>query len=452
MPPKRRTAKARGKAPARNPPVATIRAVARLGRSLKRRMIAKLIALEEEQGETREIPRDVDLQCRYTRANVERYMGSRLGAALEQRKGATAEQRKEMMTPRRSLRSAGSDSGAGTSQGNRRRNVPGVRRESEVGGQVVVETVAKPPTEFMTLPTEVRLMIYRHLLISDDPIKVHSGWAIVYRHQRNRASFDTTVLRTCRICFAEGVRVLYGENEFEYLIRDAAPVQEASERIEDPGTPQGNTEATPPLTSHPEEEENSNDEYHDDDDDTLPDVQATATTATQPDSHDINISKVGPLMRRLSISAEANRSGPEYSQTMARAITTLATLRPTRANVHTLRIKVRTAWREETKEVALADWFMPGTAVMVSIIKLPVRFIKFEILTPSGREVCVEVNRGYGTATRRARRGDPRYVQDIPAVRRERDENAKREYGVLMGISGTITNEGWKDRLEVGDD
>ena len=162
--------------------------------------------------------------------------------------------------------------------------------------------------------------------------------------------------------------------------------------------------------------------------------------------NDINVQRHGARMRHLGLRVEANRAGPGYLRTATQAIATFATLGPIRANVHMLRVSVQCAYSDDGDGFAFAYWFVPSSPLMAALVKLPCQLVEFAIGTPAGREVVVRVDRRYGARVRRARRGDARFVLGTKALRRVREENAAREYRVLMGVAGRIEQEGQRDR------
>ncbi|RDA93456.1 hypothetical protein CP533_2673 [Ophiocordyceps camponoti-saundersi (nom. inval.)] len=81
------------------------------------------------------------------------------------------------------------------------------------------------PGGLYRLSTEVRLVIFRELLVTHEPILVYGGWRLVYRRPatRTRPGHDgprlsTAIMRTCKLFFAEAQTVLYGDNLFRYIL------------------------------------------------------------------------------------------------------------------------------------------------------------------------------------------------------------------------------------------
>ncbi|KAH8652424.1 hypothetical protein BX600DRAFT_553805 [Xylariales sp. PMI_506] len=71
---------------------------------------------------------------------------------------------------------------------------------------------------FAMLPAEIREMVFRNLLVHQGDIRVLRGWSLIY--PRSRPRLDTALMCTCRAFYRQGVRILYGENSFVYLLRD----------------------------------------------------------------------------------------------------------------------------------------------------------------------------------------------------------------------------------------
>ncbi|KAI3396457.1 hypothetical protein diail_12177 [Diaporthe ilicicola] len=73
------------------------------------------------------------------------------------------------------------------------------------------------------LPVELQQKIYQHLLIADGPIQVINGWSKLY--QRQRSNLDPAILSTCKTIFENASAVLYGQNVFQYKLRDTARLE-----------------------------------------------------------------------------------------------------------------------------------------------------------------------------------------------------------------------------------
>ncbi|KAL1838995.1 hypothetical protein VTJ49DRAFT_2006 [Mycothermus thermophilus] len=156
----------------------------------------------------------------------------------------------------------------------------------------------EPQTNFFTLPIEVRDKIYRLLLVSPQPIHVQHLWTKVAlrptprRLRRggdnsidNTTSIDTKILSVCRQTAYEGTRVLYSENLFLYILRDATDV------IKTRKTPSP-TRKSPrsPVRPHHYEEGT------------------------------IDLAKYGHLIRHMAIELERNRTTEVYRELMCAAL------------------------------------------------------------------------------------------------------------------------------------
>lgn len=211
------------------------------------------------------------------------------------------------------------------------------------------------PSNLDTLPMEVRLMVYKQLLVAKKDIRVHSGWQLVYKRQG--LSIPTTILRTSRRIYSEAVGVLYGHNVFLYRLRDALPtITDVSQlaHIDHNGALPTN------------DDQDGDDEYDYDGDESGSewggDDNANTTsseTARQRSSRrqivqpaidaDIHVEKYLHLIRHIVIEAEQNRSSTETKKLMAAAINTFKYQRHSLStslmtNIHTLTIRVAPKW------------------------------------------------------------------------------------------------------------
>lgn len=149
-------------------------------------------------------------------------------------------------------------------------------------------------THFFTLAVEIRDKIYRQLLVSPMPIRVHGLWTEVARRSTRRGArsddvdntIDTRILSVCRRTAVEATRILYSENAFFYLLRDPEVVENAS------GLRRGQRG---PGRGRWEQESRSI----------------------------INLAKYGHLIRHMIIELESNRTKPEYEKLMSAALETL---------------------------------------------------------------------------------------------------------------------------------
>ncbi|KAJ8113279.1 hypothetical protein ONZ43_g5190 [Nemania bipapillata] len=72
--------------------------------------------------------------------------------------------------------------------------------------------------KFGKLPTELRDQILRYLLVWPHDIPVLYSWERAY--PRSRPRLDLSIMYTCRVLRDQGLKILFGENRFEYDVRD----------------------------------------------------------------------------------------------------------------------------------------------------------------------------------------------------------------------------------------
>ncbi|KAF2206332.1 hypothetical protein CERZMDRAFT_103454 [Cercospora zeae-maydis SCOH1-5] len=75
-----------------------------------------------------------------------------------------------------------------------------------------VNTDDKRPFPSSNLPTELRLLVYKHLLVANGP-------RYLQRYRLNLASLHPNIVATCRLIRQEATPVLYGCNEFAFSNR-----------------------------------------------------------------------------------------------------------------------------------------------------------------------------------------------------------------------------------------
>ncbi|ODA84024.1 hypothetical protein RJ55_02542 [Drechmeria coniospora] len=250
------------------------------------------------------------------------------------------------------------------------RQVPRGRRQN------VTQQERRQRTELLKFPAEVRLRIFRHLLVADKDILVHAGWALVYKRQA--IGLSTAIMRTCRIVHGEASSVLYGDNVFRYRLRDASsPVSD--------------------LPSHGRRHARGDDRESDSDweeDNTV--GVAASRSRTQSD---ISVVKHLPLFRRLAVEAEDNRYSESTKDAMARAIRVFAAngdgQRP-RVNVRSFTIRVAPLWNPEVRPkgaFTFIDFFESNSPVMKAILAVRCRYFRVDLMTqymdgPSPKSGC----------------------------------------------------------------
>lgn len=229
--------------------------------------------------------------------------------------------------------------------------------------------VRKTPPTFMGIPREIRMKIYRHLVLSDKPITVHGEWRQV--HRSNHLSLPMSILRTCKVVHDEACVVLYGENVFVYLLRDAIY---SSRKILDLATDDE------PFN---DDESDSGSEYEDEEQDSL--------FCNNHRERCIDVDKYAHLFRKIVVEAEHNRYSKATQESMAAAIGFFATQhdgasRGDACNIHTLTIRVSPLWDEEGGEpgagrFTFIDFFETDAPVIQAIKALDCQILHVEILT-----------------------------------------------------------------------
>ncbi|KAK1243628.1 hypothetical protein MKX08_001766 [Trichoderma sp. CBMAI-0020] len=224
--------------------------------------------------------------------------------------------------------------------------------------------IRKTPPTFMGIPREIRMKIYRHLLLSERPVTVHGGWKEV--HRSNRLSLPMGILRTCQVVHDEASAVLYGENVFVYLLRDPIYPQRAIRDL-----------ATNDDEPSGDNESDSGSEYEDEGGD--------SRFCNDQGERRINFNKHAHLFRKIVVEAEHNRYSKATQESMAAAIR-LFTNSDDTCNIHTLTVRVSPLWNEEGYEPAegrftFIDFFEPNAPVHQAIKALDCQMVHVEILT-----------------------------------------------------------------------
>ncbi|POS79432.1 hypothetical protein DHEL01_v202190 [Diaporthe helianthi] len=68
------------------------------------------------------------------------------------------------------------------------------------------------------LVVELKHIIFENLLLSADPIQLLNQWS--ERKRGSASGLHPAILLTCKAMYESGCKFLYGENEFQYLVRD----------------------------------------------------------------------------------------------------------------------------------------------------------------------------------------------------------------------------------------
>lgn len=230
--------------------------------------------------------------------------------------------------------------------------------EYRIMTEVEAEPVANPirapspPPEgspFFRLPRELRDKIYSYLLQASTPINVHKAWTQCY--SRYRAGLDPGILVANKQAAAEGTQVLYSTNTFVYLLRDDGhPIPQATD-------PAG--------------------------------LAAADTKPPPPRSRVIFLAKHAPLIRRLELFVESNRTNMDYCFAIARALDSLSAM-----GVRPLELAFKLAPRLECRVDlffyrgwSVTDFFSAGLTVMPALRKVHFERLRFSVYTPQGRRL-----------------------------------------------------------------
>ncbi|KOS18479.1 hypothetical protein ESCO_000473 [Escovopsis weberi] len=264
----------------------------------------------------------------------------------------------------------------------------------------------------VSLPAEVKDIIYRYLLLAESAIQVHNGWKLVYKGaQKNRLALHTSILRVSKATFAQASRILYGENTFLYLLRDhpnSATDLRGRDEDDDDRSSAGDEGAS---------------DYDYDDSPRV--ARRRALQKRRAQKNDINFNKYSWLMRRIVVEAERNRYSEVTQDSMANAIRMFANKPPDgrgtrQRNIHTLTVRVapqRIASHGPDAEDAytFVNFFEPGSEVLRAIKSIECQYLHVDLLRGTGATA---------TATRRSRGVDRepgcRLIVDMRYQRLER--------------------------------
>ncbi|KAK1829668.1 hypothetical protein QBC39DRAFT_310659 [Podospora conica] len=239
--------------------------------------------------------------------------------------------------------------------------------ESAVQNQVAARPKAKPtprkkgkqtcstlPADyFFTMPREVRENIFRHLLISTKPIQVSKIWtdvarAITRRTGRGRAAareeeeettttIDARILSVCRQAHEEGSRILYSENTFFYKLRDG------------------------------------DSDWH---------TRWLDSTKPSNKPGPINFKRYGPLLRRLRVELEPNRSTDEkYENLLICALEALVSRPGQQISLHVLSLAISPAFSDTDgpRYLSTAPFFAPGHRVMKALKQITTNYLHLDV-------------------------------------------------------------------------
>ncbi|KAI1429548.1 hypothetical protein F5Y12DRAFT_411257 [Xylaria sp. FL1777] len=200
------------------------------------------------------------------------------------------------------------------------------------------------PRSFTDIPTEIIDEILRYILLWPHDIVVFNGWSRVF--PRSRPRLNLSILYTCQMLRDQGMRVLYGENKFEYNLRD-------------------------PSASH----------HH-----TEPVLDMVFANSVVP------INEYGHLIRYIKIKVDRSRLHfEEYRQNFERAILKFLPggdlARP--ANLHTLTLEVPALrncdlhnflepapTEQDPNKVPICRYFQEDSRVGDALFKIPIQWVR----------------------------------------------------------------------------
>jgi hypothetical protein len=294
--------------------------------------------------------------------------------------------------------------------------------EADVTEASVLLQNIEPVTGFFTLPTEIRDKIYRHLLVSQQPITVQGLWAELARRSTRRGrsgndignTIDTEILSVCRRTALEGTRVLYSENSFFYMLRDSdVAVAGGSSGV------RGITRVPP--------------------------------RRREQERRTIDLEKYGHLIRHMAIELEPNRTGTESENLMSAALEILCPVDPgsprhssspqplcVPIHLHTLTITVSPLFQPSHRTIRAAaqggnqdtimydgrflsvvGFFSRGARVLKALQRLNVDFLRINVHVNSD-----VINSRSGSANQNTADSDSGFSDDFDSDEYDSDDSA----------------------------
>ncbi|EFZ03057.1 hypothetical protein X797_010226 [Metarhizium robertsii] len=238
------------------------------------------------------------------------------------------------------------------------------------------------------MPLEIRLAIYKYLLVTNSPIRVHSGWRFVFKRQS--LGIPTGILRTCWRVYKEAIGVLYGSNTFLYVLRDhVARVTDVDRlaEIDDPDAPF-------PINGDIDEDYDVEDENDPDwreetsGQNGLP-RRSSRRRGARTVQGDINIDKYSCLFQNIIVEAEQNRSFERSKKLMANALNLFKyddrANRHRVFNIHTLTVRVTPKWEPPKEEngsghYTFVDFFNRESPVMEAVWRIHCQFLLVDVM------------------------------------------------------------------------
>ncbi|KAM4056118.1 hypothetical protein HRG_003040 [Hirsutella rhossiliensis] len=350
------------------------------------------------------------------------------------------------------------------------------------------------PEGLFKLSAELRLKIYRELLLSYTPVVVHSGWHLVYRHPATRQQqgeragqhglgLCTAILRAHPLFCAEGLTVLYGENTFLYRLRDPPPTVTDVSRLvyvddedeccdeEDDGGDDAPGERVEVEDDDGQESASDWDQDRRAEQEDGGRRRRSRRRRTKKARCDIYVDKYRHLFRHIVVEAEHNRFSRSTMRAMARAIRTFGPGSRPAANIQTLVVRVAPLrdprggpgpgdgdlepQQQQQQHFTFVDFFAPDSPVLKAIQAVECHFLRVDLMTrymdgPAERAGCsltvdrrpeIVARRYYRDRCRGSRRlGD--WLSDR-AIRRERKRRARLVHRALQSLGDTVRKFCW---------
>lgn len=323
------------------------------------------------------------------------------------------------------------------------------------------------PSPFLRLPFEIREGVYSLLLTAQGPIRVRKEWTCLSKAQARGhcgAGIQTAIMRTNRQISAECIPILYGNNVFEYELREAVDLSETRPEQERVDADDGDNDADD------EDEEDDDDEYVEPAPRCRRSTQngnrhgnrnnarqaahqnACAPCSCDPDEH-FNIVKFGHYFRHLRIVAKRDRSGPGYRERMAQVIAVFSKREPPRARLHTLTIEIApqriadgAGRRRGSELISFADFFYHGGSVVQELKGLPCQFVRIVVVStePAPPEEIL-LNQRWAASMRRSRRGERDLWKGDASMAQQRDRMAGRAQKKMTQLPRLIWSA-WKNQ------
>ncbi|RYP79810.1 hypothetical protein DL769_002755 [Monosporascus sp. CRB-8-3] len=243
---------------------------------------------------------------------------------------------------------------------------------------------------FGKLPAEIRDEVFRRVLVWPRDIRVLRGWTLVFPRQRPRLAAGLALLRTCEVLRLQGMRILYGENTFLYLIRD-------------------------PSDAHPA---------------TRPVLRGVYGNSVIP------VDRYGHLIRRVKVVVEANRMcGREYRDNFIKAVTKFEGGLAIPATLRTITIEVPALTAldlgngRDPLHVPICNFFSgDGSKVISALKKLNVQYIRVLATDRSARLFEGQIDmRYYADQKHHKNRGDDPAAGDEVMMNTRKTNAAKAE-------------------------